>query len=302
VLPVTRRVAAAAAAVVLLAAGTVAALTLTARADPAPAECTLTAGTECELTLAVNTVSGFSVSVIGEAGLVQFKDGSVTCNGQLVTPSISSFDVNAEPVAADSSTSVWSIGDAPPGLRSSGVICTLSISAYAVSIPGNGSVTVQLSAQAGNPSSSSPSPSASASASAPASGPAASAVHLVRGFDGTCVRDLGDSAAPRTKVVIWACDPAAQGQGWTYRGDELRIHGSMCVNAKGRGSSGSPVILWKCNGGPNEIWIHRSDGEYVLKAGNYQQCLTDPGFSVANGKQIVVATCADARDQHWSLP
>jgi hypothetical protein len=48
--------------------------------------------------------------------------------------------------------------------------------------------------------------------------------------------------------------------------------------------------------------VHRSNGEYVLKAGSYKTCLTDPEFSTANGTQIVVTACADARDQRWSLP
>ncbi|HXL96574.1 MAG TPA: RICIN domain-containing protein [Streptosporangiaceae bacterium] len=142
-----------------------------------------------------------------------------------------------------------------------------------------------------------PSPTASATPS-----PSAAPVHLVRGFDGMCLRDTGDSAAKRTKIVIWACDPTAQGQGWTYRGDELRIHGDMCVNAKGRGTSGSPLILWPCNGSPNETWIHGSNGEYVLKANGYKLCLTDPAYSTGDGTQASVGFCSDARDQRWSLP
>jgi ricin-type beta-trefoil lectin protein len=104
------------------------------------------------------------------------------------------------------------------------------------------------------------------------------------------------------KIVVWACDPAAQGQGWTYHGDELRIHGDMCVNAKGRGTKGSPLILWPCNGSPNEIWIRKSNGEYALKADGYKLCLTDPAFSTHDGTQAAVGVCSDARDQRWSLP
>lgn len=141
----------------------------------------------------------------------------------------------------------------------------------------------------------SPSPSATPSPSAPP-------VHLVRGFDGMCLRDTGDSAAKRTKIVVWVCDPSAQGQGWTYSGDELRIHGDMCVNAKGRGTKGSPLILWPCNGSPNEIWIRKSSGEYVLKANGYKLCLSDPAFSTDDGTQAAVGVCSDARDQRWSLP
>jgi hypothetical protein len=113
---------------------------------------------------------------------------------------------------------------------------------------------------------------------------------------------MGDSTAPRTKVVIWACNPTAQGQGWTCRADELIIHGRMCVNAKGLGRSGSVVILWPRNGSPNESWVHRPNGEYVLKANGRRLCLEDPAYSVKNGTQLVVAACSGERDQLWSLP
>jgi len=127
-------------------------------------------------------------------------------------------------------------------------------------------------------------------------------VHLVRGFDGMCVRDLGDSAARRTPVVAWACDPTAQGQSWTYAGEELKIHGDMCMNAKGKAASGSKVLLWPCSGAPNEIWLHRPGGEYVLNANRYRMCLTDPGYSTTNGAKLTVTACTDATDQRWSLP
>jgi hypothetical protein len=40
----------------------------------------------------------------------------------------------------------------------------------------------------------------------------------------------------------------------------------------------------------------------VLTAEGYTMCLTDPGFATANGTELVVRACADARDQQWSLP
>jgi hypothetical protein len=69
-------------------------------------------------------------------------------------------------------------------------------------------------------------------APAPSPSPSAPAAHLVRGMSGTCLRDTGNSAAKRTKITIWKCDPAGPAQQWTYKGDELKIHGNMCVNAK----------------------------------------------------------------------
>jgi hypothetical protein len=162
--------------------------------------------------------------------------------------------------------------------------------------PGGTTYSVTLSYQTNQ----NPSPSASPSESpSPA---VAAPVDLVRGFDGKCMQDMGDSAAKRTKITIWTCDPTAQGQGWTYRSGELRIHGSMCVNAKGTGASGSPVILWPCSGTPNEIWLRKSGSEYALKAGTYKVCLTDPGFSTSNGTQLTVRACTNARNQRWSLP
>jgi hypothetical protein len=123
----------------------------------------------------------------------------------------------------------------------------------------------------------------------------------VRGLGGMCLTDSGNSAAARTKVVVSRCS-SANSQWWTLSGGELRIHGHMCVNAKGNAKSGSKVILWSCTGTANEIWVHRSNGEYALKANGYKMCLDDPRSSTANGTQLIVYTCANARNQRWSLP
>lgn len=144
-----------------------------------------------------------------------------------------------------------------------------------------------------------PSPSSSPSASPSPSAPGR--VHQVRGFDGTCVDDKANSSAKRAVVEIWTCNATDAAQGWTYRGSELKIR-NMCVNAKGSGKSGSKIILWTCNGGPNEIWIHKSNGEYVLKANGYKLCLDDPSYSTRNGTQLVVSACHNTANQHWSLP
>jgi hypothetical protein len=72
------------------------------------------------------------------------------------------------------------------------------------------------------------------------------------------------------------------------------------MSAKGKGSSGSPVILWSCTGSSNEIWTHNTAGEYVLKATGL--CLDDPAYSVKNGTQLAVYSCKDSANQRWSLP
>jgi hypothetical protein len=50
------------------------------------------------------------------------------------------------------------------------------------------------------------------------------------------------------------------------------------------------------------IWVHKANGEYVLKANGSKVCLDDPAYSTANGTQLIVYTCSDTRNQRWTLP
>ena len=144
------------------------------------------------------------------------------------------------------------------------------------------------------------SPSASPSASASSSPPNVT-VHQSHGFDGTCMDDKGNSSAERAQVQIWTCNNADKAQNWSYSGSELH-HGNMCLNAKGNGKQGSKLILWPCNGSANEIFIHRSNGEFVEKANGYKLCINDPGYSTKNGTQLIVYACQNTPNEHWSMP
>jgi hypothetical protein len=134
---------------------------------------------------------------------------------------------------------------------------------------------------------------------AAASSTTAAPVNQVRGFDGMCMDDTNNSSAARTSVQIWRCN-SGQAQSWTYWGSELRIHG-MCVNAKGNGKSGSKLILWQCTGAANEIFIHRGS-EWVEKANGYKLCIDDPAYSTRGGTQLMVYTCNNGSNQHWTEP
>jgi hypothetical protein len=142
------------------------------------------------------------------------------------------------------------------------------------------------------------SPTPSASSSAPSVKHYDNQVH---GFDGTCADDKGNSSSKRAEVIIWSCNNTDQAQGWTYSGDELRIHG-MCVNAKGNGKSGSKLILWSCTGSGNEIFVHNSKDEYVEKANGWSVCIDDPAYSTKNGTQLSVYKCNNGANQHYSKP
>ena len=140
--------------------------------------------------------------------------------------------------------------------------------------------------------------SLSYSQSAPAPAPA---VHDVRGYAGMCADDSGDRSALRTGIVAWKCNSSDAAQVWSFSGGELK-HGSLCMNDKASGGSGSPIVLYTCNRGTNELWSHNMHDEYVLKAHGSTLCLDDPAYSTRNGTQLIVFTCKNGANQHWSLP
>lgn len=125
-------------------------------------------------------------------------------------------------------------------------------------------------------------------------------VHEIRGYNGKCADDTGNSSHSRTKIQIWTCNGAAS-QNWMFHGGEL-VHNGECMNDLNSGGSGSKVILFACDHAPNEIWTHNSRSEYVLKAHDGKLCLDDPGAATRNGTQLVVYTCNNGADQHWSVP
>jgi hypothetical protein len=179
--------------------------------------------------------------------------------------------------------------------------CAVTVTAADATVVAGDQITVTLEYNEGTTATAtattaSPTPSATKSTSAPPV-----TVHQVHGFYGTCVDDFGNSSAERTKIGIWTCSPTDTAQSWSYSGDELHIHG-MCVNAKGTGKSGSKLILWKCTGAANEIFVHNSKQEYVEKTNGWKYCIDDPGYSKKNGTQLFVYSCNNGSNQHFSLP
>jgi hypothetical protein len=126
-------------------------------------------------------------------------------------------------------------------------------------------------------------------------------VHLIQGYDGKCVDDLGGNSAKGAKVVLWSCAKDAA-ENWSFNGSGQLVHGGECVNDAGNAGNGGKVILYTCTKSENDMWAHRSYGEYVLKSHSGKLCLTDPGKATKNGTQLTVATCKNTANQHWTLP
>jgi hypothetical protein len=133
--------------------------------------------------------------------------------------------------------------------------------------------------------------------STPSSGP----VHPIKGFDGKCVDDKGNSSANRAAVVIWGCSSTDQAENWSFSSNEVK-HNGKCLNDQGNAGSGGKVILYSCNGGSNEKWSELANGELKMKAHNGTLCLNDPRYSTKNGTQLIVYKCTDSANEKWSLP
>jgi 3D (Asp-Asp-Asp) domain-containing protein len=135
---------------------------------------------------------------------------------------------------------------------------------------------------------------------ASSSTPPPPAVHQIKGYDGKCADDTGNSSAKGAKIQLWTCNKTAA-QNWSFSNGEL-VHNGKCANDQNDGGSGAKVILYTCSRASNDLWTHKSNGEYVLKAHSGKICLDDPGYSKKNGTQLVVYTCKDTANQRWTLP
>jgi hypothetical protein len=143
---------------------------------------------------------------------------------------------------------------------------------------------------------------ASASASpSPTTTVTAGSVHPVKGYDGKCLDDKGNSSANRAEAIIWGCSGSDPAQNWTFSNGEF-IHNNKCLNDQGNGGNRSKVILWSCNGASNEKWSELANGELKLQSHNGAYCLDDPGYSTKNGTQLIVYSCKDSANQKWELP
>jgi hypothetical protein len=319
----TRRTAAAATLSAVLVAGAVAGFMLTggtAKASTEAGSCPLgsltsatAAGASCDIP-AQTAGSTTTATVTLTSPLNQWIEASATdpaAGGDAVTfgwtISCTSGTTTEQSTGSTSSLKVTSTTgatetyiDFPDGMTNP-ASCAVTVTATTGSALAEGDqITVALEYNEGTTATAtattaSPTPTATKSTSAPVT------VHQVHGYYGTCVDDFGNSSAERTKIGIWSCSPTDTAQSWSYSGDELKIHG-MCVNAKGNGKSGSKLILWKCTGSANEIFVHNSKQEYVEKTNGWKYCIDDPGYSKKNGTQLFVYACNNGSNQHFSLP
>ena len=115
---------------------------------------------------------------------------------------------------------------------------------------------------------------------------------------GKCVNDLNNSSANGTKIVLWACS-GGLAQDWTYTKDRL-VHNGRCLTDPANGANGTRLILNGCSSAQDNLWVHKSNGEYVLVTHSGMLCLN--ASAKQDGTQLDVYTCKNAASQHWTLP
>jgi hypothetical protein len=120
----------------------------------------------------------------------------------------------------------------------------------------------------------------------------------ITGDHGKCLDDFGGATANGTKVDIWTCNNTVSQQ-WTFVSGALSVQGK-CLDDSSQGGAGAKLVIWTCNGHSAQTWTHNSKSEYVLKLNGL--CLTDPSGSATNGTQVVIHTCSNLADQHWTGP
>lgn len=118
------------------------------------------------------------------------------------------------------------------------------------------------------------------------------------GDHGKCLDDSSASTTPGNKVDIWNCNGTGAQQ-WTFANGELSVLG-LCLDDSTQGGAGAKLVIWTCNGHRAQVWSHKANGEYVLALNGL--CLTDPSGSSKNGTQVVLHTCNNFADQHWTGP
>ena len=116
---------------------------------------------------------------------------------------------------------------------------------------------------------------------------------------GMCLTVTG-AIASGSRLQSTYCVSNAANQTFTRTAvNELRIGGTLCVDAYGGGKQSAEVGLWTCQNSPNEKWAPTA-ARYLVTENNY--CMAVDGGNRAAGTRIIVYTCINDPSQQWTGP
>jgi hypothetical protein len=279
----SRRLVAYAAVAGLLVAGAVSTSLEVAHADTTATTCEANSanGFHCPLDATITSPGSISITITPDTGAEAVNvSWTVTCTDSTGSqPSEGATDNAATPLTIP-------LAPLPPTADGTCTVVASAtvVSAVKVKIEFTGDVTYAPAGSTSTPTS-----------------PSSAPVHPIKGFDGKCVDDKGNSSANRTKIIIWTCSGTDQAENWKFSSNEF-IHNGKCLNDQGNGGIRSKVILYTCNGASNEKWLELANGELELQGHGGNLCLDDPRSSTTNGTQLILYTCKDSANQQWKLP
>lgn len=104
------------------------------------------------------------------------------------------------------------------------------------------------------------------------------------------------------KIVTWTCEQSArQFQTWHFNPDHtitLASAPGMCLaDPNGSKTPGVGLILYKCDGGAEQVWNLESLGQIWNPQSNL--CLADPNSNTSNGTQLILWNCDNGTEQNW---
>jgi hypothetical protein len=112
---------------------------------------------------------------------------------------------------------------------------------------------------------------------------------------GMCLDVTGAGTSPGTQLILYQCHGGANQQfSWQANG-ELRVYGSMCLDA-GQGQNWSRVAIQPCDGGAAQRWRATAASEV---RGLNDRCLDLDGNGRANYTAVQTYDCHGGANQRW---
>ncbi|MFE9422933.1 ricin-type beta-trefoil lectin domain protein [Kitasatospora sp. NPDC006697] len=103
------------------------------------------------------------------------------------------------------------------------------------------------------------------------------------------------ASADGTPVLMNDC---AEDAAWAYSSDGTLHSRGKCLDATGAGTAdGTPVELWQCNGGANQVWQTTPAGGLLNPVSG--RCLDDPNGDITTTAQVQLWDCNGGANQIW---
>ncbi len=112
---------------------------------------------------------------------------------------------------------------------------------------------------------------------------------------GRCLDISGGDQTPGTGAILYQCHFGANQQFTWQANGEIRVYGSMCLDAQS-GEGGSPVVIHPCNGGASQLWTATAAREI---RGLNGRCLDVLGDSREDRAAIHMYDCHGGNNQKW---